>query len=780
MYAQQYAIVYECVKCITKIYPNSNLLDAAAEAISRFISSKSHNLKYLGVTGLAMIVETHPQYAAQHQFAVLDCLEDPDETLQRKTLDLLYRMTNPVNVEFITEKLLDFLNNTTDLFLKQQLTTRICSIGERYAPSNAWYIKTITQLMEVSGDMVDLAVAQNLMSLIAEGTGESDEADMQLRSTAIELYVTLLQEKPAAKFPRILLETMAWCLGEYGYLSAACGVEEVLSKLASLAQTHKARLSPSSRRFIISAIFKLVAQAGTCPPQAAAVIDEYTRSKDVDLQQRCLEFQMLLTTAPNYLGEILPVDASAEDVDVDINLSFLDGFCQNALSEGARPYQKPEDDDDDDDVYGDSGAAAGSGFKMTPYAKPETPGSKMSHMMHGVGSTGASYSAGGVTLPPGAANHQAVHPTSTQVQAPQSDGLSLNTRGVSVWGKGGLQKAAAPAPSAAPAPAAAPHASSFDNQSVGSSSQQPQNRFGAPPGGASAFGSSQSYNEPPKPVEKTKEQLEKERMAAALFGGMIPGAPAPPPVAAPPVPAPAPTAAAAPPPAAAPPVAAPAPAQAPPVEVDLLDMGGFDSALPPAPAPASDIDIFASAPPPLSEAPPAEAPAPVVETVSEDDATAPSAASSAMPPAPPPDPVDPFAAEGLLGDVSDTQLKGFERSQKYEYNGTPMEPFHITTAQFGQSWVQPAAGTSQASAQSSKVTTLDSFMKQCEKVGLYPIEAIATTNEGICAGKINGLPILLHGKVSPGVGASKIDMTIKSTDATISGSFALYVQTMMN
>eukprot|EP00536_Pseudo-nitzschia_multiseries_P008306 jgi/Psemu1/296860/fgenesh1_pm.209_\ len=137
-----YAIVYECIKCITKIYPNPKLLDAAGGAIARFIESRSNNLKYLGVTGLAMIVETHPQYAAQHQMSVMDCLEDPDETLQRKTLDLLYRMTNPVNVEFITDKLLDFLRGTTDLFLKQQLTTRVCSVAERYAPSNAWSPRT--------------------------------------------------------------------------------------------------------------------------------------------------------------------------------------------------------------------------------------------------------------------------------------------------------------------------------------------------------------------------------------------------------------------------------------------------------------------------------------------------------------------------------------------------------------------------------------------------------------------------------------------------------------
>ena len=755
-----YAIVYECIKCITKIYPNPKLLDAAGEAIARFIQSRSNNLKYLGVTGLAMIVETHPQYAIQHQMSVMDCLEDPDETLQRKTLDLLYRMTNPVNVEFITDKLLVFLRGTTDLFLKQQLTTRVCSVAERYAPSNAWYIATITQLFEVSGDMVDQQVAQNLMSLIAEGTGESEEADMMLRQTAINLYIALLQDKPPAKLPRILLETMAWCLGEYAYLSAAMSLQEILTKLC---QWNKAISHPSTRKFLTSAIFKLVAQIGTCPPEAAAVVDEYTRSKDLDLQQRCLEFQSLLMTAPQYLGEILPVDASAEDLEVDINLSFLDRFCQQALSNGARPYDKPEDDDDDDYDYGASTSGSGAGaFKMTPYAAPETNINRSAMM--------AMTSPAGVALPPGSSSsNQAQVSTNVDVVG---DGLSLNTRGAAnVWGK---KPAAPPAPvpptPTAPAPAP-PTTSSFNSS--------PTNTFGS---GQTAYGGTGGFGNqaPAAPVvpERTPQQLEKERQAAALFGGMVPGAPPPPPRAPPPAlqPRSIPSAS---PPVAAPPIAAPAPAPAVAPDFDLLDFGGSTDVVTPAPATVTNdvVDIFGTAQLEPTSVTPATAPeeaaaAPLVETVSEEEEPAPVNAA----------PVDPFAAEGLLGDFQETTLQGFGMStSKFEFNGSPMAPLKITTPQFGQHWGSTPA-TSPVSINSRKVVSLDAFMKECESAGLHAIEAITATNEGICGGMFDGGSkiVLVHGKVSPlPSGESNIAVTVKSTDATLSGSLALFLQNMM-
>ncbi|CAN0420031.1 unnamed protein product, partial [Laminaria digitata] len=51
-----YAVVYECVKTITSIYPNAPLLDAAAASVSRFICSGNQNLRWAWGWGVEGVV----------------------------------------------------------------------------------------------------------------------------------------------------------------------------------------------------------------------------------------------------------------------------------------------------------------------------------------------------------------------------------------------------------------------------------------------------------------------------------------------------------------------------------------------------------------------------------------------------------------------------------------------------------------------------------------------------------------------------------------------------
>lgn len=263
--------------------------------------------------------------------------------------------------------------------------------------------------------------------------------------------------------------------------------------------------SPSTRRLVLSAIMKMVAQYGSCPAIAAKVIDDYTKSSDPDAQKRCLEFQTILTNSPHLLVEVFPVDASLEDVEVDINLSFLDGLVSEAITNGARPYQKQEDDEDD--YINSVVTQTASAFKMTPYEKPSEKA--YGHgAMHGMGSS--TMGPGGltnVTLPPGNASGPVSIPTvnspTNQLSNPGEPQLVLRNV-ANVWGKQSTPVVAQPA---------APYSSSgatFANTTTAPA-----------PVGYGGFGTSnQAAAAPPMAPIKTAEQLEKERLAAALFGGI--------------------------------------------------------------------------------------------------------------------------------------------------------------------------------------------------------------------------------------------------------------------
>ena len=173
--------------------------------------------------------------------------------------------------------------------------------------------------------------------------------------------------------PPILLQTMAWSLGEYAYLlEETIPLSSVCDKLCTLAR--RPVIDAPSRRYLIHAVFKLVAQLGTCPGKAAHLIDDFTKSRDPILQQSCGEFQNLITTFNQILGDVFPVDASCEDVGVDESLSLMNDYVQKAIASGANVYSPPADVSDDED----GGGGGGDGrvdkpvFNMTPYEKPPT------------------------------------------------------------------------------------------------------------------------------------------------------------------------------------------------------------------------------------------------------------------------------------------------------------------------------------------------------------------------------------------------------------------------
>lgn len=780
-----YAIVYECVTTITTIYPNATLLDAAATSISRFIRSDSHNLKYIGIKGLAAIVKDHPKYAADHQMAVIDCLEDPDETLKRKTLSLLYRMTNGVNVEFVVDKLLGFLLTTKDEHFRDDLVEKVTLCAERYAPSNAWFVRTIISVFESGGDKVKRNVANTLVQLIAEGTGEdSDEeedgdgagggsSDDELRAEVVDDFIRLIGK---TKMPAMLLQTMSWVLGEYGYLSKASTPEMIITALCELAYNSD---DSQTRAMAVTATMKLVAQSGSCPGNATALMGKYIKSHSTDVQQRCAEFQTLLAHSST-MADVLPVDASCEDIEVDSNLPFLDSFVNKALAAGAIPYSPPQfADDDDDDGANDTGAnAKRSGLKFTAYEMPAPPANLTLGVMGAAGSDGSV--ANGTDTHPmlaapagaeGAASTMSGQSAAVAMLSPAAGNLNaaavnnavLSSQSVRLAGGGGAVgpwgRSMAPVekPSMEITPRAAGEPESSPSLTPGAMTDRIDSAIDSASAGAGLVdtggAAAMPMEEPPQP-EKPKELTEKEKMAAALFGGVAGGGggkvgrgissrrrtsnsqPA-----------------------------AAVPETAPAGGDDLLGMGGSGAGVVAgAGVDVGMVDMDMGGDPndlfggmtlntPASAAPPA----PSVSV-----APAVGMPSSAAPP--PPVPVVDGGDEGLLfgGMTTTPSAAAVGPSSILDLGGgeDPMKPQFIDTPTFGSKW-GTLGGESTQNAACGSIQSLGALRGAVEGSGyLAHVETIEGTSEAIFAASL--LPdqsdVLVHVKMNPGT----VDITVKA------------------
>ena len=188
-------------------------MDAATSTISRFLSSDSHNLKYIGISGLALVVGIDAKYALNYQQLVVNCLEDADDTLKITTLDLLYRMTNRHNVEAIVDKLLGYLRTTniSSIAVRRDLISKINSLCEQYAPTKMWQVKAMNRLYEVGAELITPELTNKFIAILSDYDREED--DQEFRTTLISTYLSILKTNHHLSDP--MLQVIAWILGEY-------------------------------------------------------------------------------------------------------------------------------------------------------------------------------------------------------------------------------------------------------------------------------------------------------------------------------------------------------------------------------------------------------------------------------------------------------------------------------------------------------------------------------------------------------------------------------------
>jgi AP-4 complex subunit epsilon-1 len=255
----------------------------------------------LGIQCLKNIVKINAKYAAQHQQAVINCLEHKDESIKRVTLDLLYAMTNPDNCEVIVKKLLKVAQKSViDSHLKEELIKRISFLAENYAPNAQWYVETMNKLFDIGPEFIPMGYVQNMLNIVAEGSSDGDE-DEAIRIYCVESYVNMLETKDNINDKLMLV--IAWIIGEYGYLSKKYKPEDLIEILC---EADDRKLIEETRIWLLPAVMKLCAQIGEVPLPAQELARKFINSKNVDIQQRAYEY-LLLKENVEILDSVFPV-----------------------------------------------------------------------------------------------------------------------------------------------------------------------------------------------------------------------------------------------------------------------------------------------------------------------------------------------------------------------------------------------------------------------------------------------------------------------------------------
>ncbi len=82
---------------------------------------------------------------------MLACLRDPDVSIRRRSLDLMFNMCNASNAEEIVAELLDSLS-TADYSMREEMVLKTAVLAERFMPNLEWYLDSMLILMERAGD----------------------------------------------------------------------------------------------------------------------------------------------------------------------------------------------------------------------------------------------------------------------------------------------------------------------------------------------------------------------------------------------------------------------------------------------------------------------------------------------------------------------------------------------------------------------------------------------------------------------------------------------------
>lgn len=333
------SLLYECINTVIAVLisissgmPNhSDSIQLCVQKLRILIEDSDQNLKYLGLLAMSKILKTHPKSVQAHKDLIMQCLDDKDESIRLRALDLLYGMVSKKNLMEIVRKLMIHMDKAEGTTYRDELLSKIIQIcsqnNYQFITYFEWYISVLVELTRMEGTKHGQLVATQLLDVAIRVQA--------IRNFAVQQCALLLENahlltgQPRATMAEVLYAA-AWICGEF-----SSELQNPLATLQSMLRSRASSLPGHIQAVYVHNILKLIA----CTLSKAekendtksieeiyALSDKITAfvcSGDLEVQERASSALVLLEClketsglaaelAEMFVGELNPVAPKAQ------------------------------------------------------------------------------------------------------------------------------------------------------------------------------------------------------------------------------------------------------------------------------------------------------------------------------------------------------------------------------------------------------------------------------------------------------------------------------------
>ncbi|KAM8720483.1 hypothetical protein ACLKA7_006517 [Drosophila subpalustris] len=217
------SLLYECINTVIAVLisissgmPNhSASIQLCVQKLRILIEDSDQNLKYLGLLAMSKILKTHPKSVQAHKDLILACLDDKDESIRLRALDLLYGMVSKKNLMEIVKRLLGHMERAEGSAYRDELLYKVIEIC---AQSSYLYVTNFEWYMTVLVELIQLEAGSKHGRLIAEQLLDVAIRVPVVRQFAVNEMTNLLDTFAVSAQSNSMYEVLyaaAWIVGEF-------------------------------------------------------------------------------------------------------------------------------------------------------------------------------------------------------------------------------------------------------------------------------------------------------------------------------------------------------------------------------------------------------------------------------------------------------------------------------------------------------------------------------------------------------------------------------------